>query len=165
MMRLIDRLRPNGARSLRVPIWTIVALTALAFSVGGWSVARLGQEASWERTRADQATAGAIQLCDQVQALDRVCIVDPSKWRGAAGKPGAQGKPGPSGPAGPRGIVGPSGLPGTPVPGPTGPVGPRGEQGPVGPPGPACPDGWHSAQVRVLIKPGSWTTIIACVRD
>lgn len=150
----------------------VTIATALLFGFLGYTVARLGQYADWEKRRANQATYTAEQLCEQVREMGAICVLDPAKLpQGERGEPGAPGAPGAPGQQGERGPAGPPGLPGLEgSPGPSGPVGLQGPPGPQGPQGPAgangvpCPAGWHQAEVVVRTKTDSWQVIIACVR-
>jgi hypothetical protein len=159
---------PTRSRS-RLRLWLVLATAVVAGVLIGYTIARLGQYAKWERARANQATATAEQLCQQVRQLGAICVLDPANLprgepgaQGLPGIPGATGRVGSSGPTGPPGRPGPSGAPG--AAGADGAAGPAGPAGPMGPPGPACPDGWHAAQVQVLSK-GHWITIIACIHN
>jgi hypothetical protein len=174
-MDLIRRLLGDPeSRRYRLRVWAVLAATVVATSLVGWTVTRQSIDVSLERKRAEKAVDAAVQACDQVKDLGYVCEVDLSKLDGSPGRRGLQGLKGDKGDQGIRGPRGLQGLPGPRGPqglrglqGPQGIQGPQGEQGiqgPQGPPGPTCPDGWHRAQVQVLLK-NHWTTALLCVRD
>jgi hypothetical protein len=175
MMSLIRRLLGDPeSRRYRLRVWLVLLATVAATVLVLWAITRQSFAISFERKRAEQATAAAVQACDQVKGLGYVCEVDLSKLDGSAGRRGLQGLKGDKGEQGIRGPRGLQGLPGPRGPqglrglqGPQGVQGPQGEpgiQGEQGPPGPTCPDGWHRAQVQVLLK-NHWTTALLCVRD
>lgn len=120
-------------------------LMLLAGALGGWGLTAAANRASSAEHRANVAVQSVDQLCAQVQALGRQCVVDPASIpRGPAGSPGtngAEGPPGPIGPSGPPGVQGVSGPAGSAglngLPGPAGSVGPSGAAGLPGTPGPA----------------------------
>jgi hypothetical protein len=175
MMGLIRRLLGDPeSRRYRLRVWAVLLATVAATVLVLWAITRQSFAISFERKRAEQAAAAAAQACDQVADLGYVCEADLSKLDGSAGRRGLQGLKGDKGdqgirgPRGLQGLPGPRGLQGPRgLPGPQGVQGPQGEpgvQGSPGPPGPACPDGWHRAQVQVLLK-NHWTTALLCVRD
>jgi hypothetical protein len=158
-------------------VWAVLLATVAATVLVLWAITRQSFAISFERKRAEQAAAAAVQACNQVSDLGYVCEADLSKLNVSTGGRGLPGPQGLKGDKGDQGIPGPRGLQGLPGPrgpqglrglqGPQGVQGPQGEpgvQGPQGPPGPACPDGWHRAQVQVLLK-NHWTTALLCVRD
>jgi hypothetical protein len=151
----------------RLAVWIITVLAALVL---GYSVARLSQNASWERRRADRVTTALVQECEDAKSKGYVCKTDLSKLKLPAGGRGLQGL---KGDKGEQGIRGPRGLQG--LPGPRGPQGLRGLQGAQGPQGVQGPQGEPGVQglpgtdcpavIRVMVKNlrGQWVTRDICV--
>jgi hypothetical protein len=159
-------LAPPARRHRR--LWLIWAATIVAALVLGYSVARLGVYASWEKRRAERATEAAVIACDQVERLNKLCDADLSKLTAPAGR-GPRGLKGDKGEQGIRGIRGLQGLPGKPGlkgdkgdKGDTGDTGDTGATGATGPAGTDCP-----AVTRVMVKNlrGQWITRDICVPD
>ena len=155
-----ELLEPAMSKRVRRRSVIVLIVTALLFTLLGYTVARLGQYAEWEKRRANAATYSAEQLCDQVRRLGATCVLDPADL-----PQGERGEPGPMGPQGKQGVPGATGPSGSPGPeGPAGPIGPTGPQGPAGPAGAAgflCPGHW--VQTTVLTKNNSWQVAWICL--
>ena len=157
-----ELLEPALAKRTRRRVVVVLILTAMLFALLGYTVARLGQYAEWERRRAEVATYTAEQLCEQVRAMGAICVIDPADLpQGERGDPGPAGPMGPAGPRGVQGEPGPSGAPG--LPGAQGEQGVQGERGPAGPPGTSCPAGWHLVQAAILTKSNGWQETLVCI--
>lgn len=138
----------------------IAVLAAVFCSMLTFTVVRLTARGDAEKRRTDQARAGAEQLCEQVQRLGAVCVIDPSNLpRGERGEPGLQGPPGRDGEPGRDGLNG--------SPGPAGPAGPPGPAG-TGVPGRDGQDGAPGADGQAPSR-WEWTDIFGvryvCERD
>lgn len=165
---------PEPSVVRRRPVWLLI-VAMLAAAVLGFMVNELRDRVSFEKKRADKVTAALVQECEDARPHGYVCKTDLSKLgqpqRGAKGDKGDKGDQGIPGPRGRQGLGGPppseaqiqaavrAYLEAHPPP-----AGQDGQDGQDGAPGPACPDGWHRAQVQVLLK-NHWTTVLLCVRD